>query len=185
MQQRNPIFSSFFCLLCLAFALSSVSIQAQNNDVPILEAKPVPPKKPSASHMLRPLYRAGLHGGLLSGYGFSGAITLPLRISIQGTFFLMKFSDNLFYSFGTEFQYHFSDPRTHNLYILLGSGYYYNSTNSTNTLNNPFRLGIGFGYHYFLTPEWMVDLQLNITWFTGFGSSILPLPQAGIFYVFE
>ncbi len=163
----------------------SINASVAQNNVPVLEAKPQPPKPKVKQKVTKPLYRAGLHGGLLSGYGFSGAITLPFRLSIQGTFFLMKFSDNLFYSAGAEFQYHFSDPHTHNLYMLLGTGYYYNSTNSDNTLDNPLRLGLGFGYHYYLNKSWLFDLQLNITWFTGFGSSVLPLPQVGFFYVFE
>jgi hypothetical protein len=91
------------------------------------------------------------------------------------------------FNIGGEVQYAFSRSDAGRLYSLLGMGFYGTWAEDTargNVIANPFRIGIGIGYEYFTSPNFVISFAGAITYFPN-TSEFFPLPEVGFFYYFR
>jgi hypothetical protein len=124
----------------------------------------------------------GFFAGPTSGLGVSFRHHLRIPFSYQITAGIIKVDDRLLYDFGGEVQYDLSRGEGSRFFVVGGLGYYYAGRSSHNDIDAPARLGFGAGAEVGISPAIGATLELLFTIFTD--GTILPLPQAGIFYYF-
>jgi hypothetical protein len=136
-------------------------------------------------------FAMGLNIGLLSGAGLAGRASFPGGFSVQLAFLPVSVPGEKYtthFNIGGEGQYSFSRSNTGRLYGLLGMGYYGTWSDRAdlkgNVIENPFRMGLGLGYEYFTTPNFVIALSAAITYFPTTGE-FFPLPEFGMFYYFK
>jgi hypothetical protein len=168
----------------LVIALSSLSLQAQTAPADTMGTVGMDFKNNT-------YFAVGANIGLLSGAGLAARASFPgglaaqlafLPISVPGATYTTHFN------IGAEVQYGFNRTASGRLYSLLGMGYYGtwsdDSTKPGNVIANPFRIGIGLGYEYFTSPNFVIALSGAITYFPN-TSEFFPLPEIGFFYYFK
>jgi hypothetical protein len=124
----------------------------------------------------------GLFAGPTSGLGVSFRHHLRIPFSYQITAGIINVDDRLLYDFGGDLQYDLSRGEGSRFFVAGGFGYYYAGRSSHNDINAPGRLGFGAGAELGIGPAIGATLELLFTVFTD--GTILPLPQAGVFYYF-
>jgi hypothetical protein len=137
-------------------------------------------------------YAIGLNVGLVSGAGLAGRASFPNGLAAQMAFFALSVPGDKYgthFNIGGELQYSFSSNNSGRVYSLLGLGYYDTSYQDTafgdgNAVANPFRIGLGIGYEWFTTRNFVIALSLPITYFPT-TSEFFPVPQVGFFYYFK
>jgi hypothetical protein len=136
-------------------------------------------------------FAVGLNVGLLSGAGLAGRASFPGGFAVQLAFLPVSVPGEKYtthFNIGGEGQYAFSQSNTGRLYGLLGMGYYGTWSERAdlkgNVIENPFRIGLGIGYEYFTTPNFVIALSGAITYFPS-TSEFFPLPEFGMFYYFR
>ena len=89
---------------------------------------------------------------------------------------------------GAEAQYSFIRKPDWRLYSLLGMGFYTSTSSDSakpgNRIANPFRLGLGLGYEWFASDQFVVSLAGALTYFPN-TSEFLPTPEVGLFWYFR
>jgi hypothetical protein len=126
----------------------------------------------------------------LSGTGLSGRMSLPGGMTVQTTFFLMTIGKYFHFNIGGEVQYAFVRNKSGRLYAMLGLGYYSSTFKDETTgkteeaIADPFAIGLGFGYEFFVSAPVVVSLAAPITYFPETGK-VFPLPQIGFYYYFR
>ncbi len=121
---------------------------------------------------------AGSAGGL--GVSFRHHLRTPLSYQITGG--IIKADKRLLYDIGAEVQYDFSRGADARYFVGGGISYFYSGTSGHNDMLGPARIGLGLGGEFSVTPVLSATAELLFTYFTD--GTILPLPQAGIFYYF-
>jgi hypothetical protein len=137
-------------------------------------------------------YAVGLNIGLLSGSGLAARASFPGGLAGQMAFFAVSVPGDKYsthFNIGGELQYSFSRNRSGRLYSLLGLGFYDTGYQDTtfgdgSAIANPFRIGIGIGYEYFTSPNFVISISGAITYFPT-TSEFFPLPELGLFYYFK
>jgi hypothetical protein len=136
-------------------------------------------------------FAVGANFGLLSGAGLAARASFPGGFSAQIAFLPISVPGEKYtthFNIGGEMQYAFSQSNTGRLYSLLGMGYYGTWSDRSdltgNVIENPFRIGLGVGYEYFTTPNFVIALSGAITYFPTTGE-FFPLPEVGFFYYFK
>ena len=128
------------------------------------------------------LFGLGLAGGPASGIGLSFRHHLPLAFSYQLTGGVIKVDEKLYYSVGGEFQYDLVRSERTRIFAVGGLGYYY-AGEGRNEMEGPGRLGLGVGGEFQVYEGLHGIAEGVFTYFTD--GTILPLPQAGLFYYFR
>lgn len=182
---------SVLCLATMVMATSS-SLLAQFSTTP-----PPPPAAPDTmstvgqDFLRNSYYAVGANIGLLSGAGLAARASWPGGIAGQIAFFAMSVPGEKYgthFNIGGELQYAFSRNNSGRLYSLLGMGYfdtsYQDTSYSGNAIANPFRIGLGIGYEYFTSPNFVISISGAITLFPTTGE-FFPVPQLGFFYYFK
>jgi hypothetical protein len=124
----------------------------------------------------------GLFAGPASGLGVSFRHHLRIPLSYQVTAGIIKVDDRLLYDLGGEVQFDLSRGEGSRFFVVGGFGYYYAGRSSNNEMKAPGRLGLGAGAELGISPAVGATVELLFTCFTD--GTVLPLPQAGIFYYF-
>lgn len=175
------IFSSLLLLSVFTFQLSAQP--APGGD------PPAPGTGGGDDYYRTAAYGVGLNVGLLSGAGLSGRATFPGGFSAQLAFFVMTLGDYLHFNVGGEAQYGLIRKNDNRLYALLGMGLYSSTlksdtTDRGNVIANPFRVGLGLGYEYFTSQNFVIAISGAITYFPT-TSEVYPLPEIGFFWYFR
>jgi hypothetical protein len=130
------------------------------------------------------VFGLGLHASLTSGAGISfkhHLAKIPFAYQITGGIWKSKSTE--FSNIGIEAQYDLSVSDGNRLYAALGFGHYYKG-DSTNDLDGPTRIGLGFGYELPFSRAINISANLLVTSFQPSGE-ILPLPSIGIHIYFK
>lgn len=178
-------------ILCLVMAMATAPhLNAQFSTTP-----PPPPAETMSTvgqdFLHNSYYAVGLNVGLLSGAGLAARASWPAGWAAQFAFFAMSVPGEKYgthFNIGGELQYAFSRTNSGRLYSLFGLGYYDTSYQDTaysgNAIANPFRTGLGIGYEYFTSPNFVISLSGAITFFPTTGE-FFPVPELGLFYYFK
>jgi hypothetical protein len=180
-------------ILCLVIAMATAPrLQAQFSTTP--PPSPAGPDTMSTvgqDFLNNSYYAVGLNVGLLSGAGLAARASWPAGWAGQFAFFALSVPGEKYgthFNLGGELQYAFNRNRSGRLYSLLGMGYYDTSYQDTafsgNAIANPFRIGLGIGYEYFTTSNFVISLSGAITYFPT-TSEFFPIPELGMFYYFK
>jgi hypothetical protein len=137
-------------------------------------------------------FAVGLNVGLLSGAGLAGRVSFPGGFSAQAAFFIVSVPGDDYgthFNIGGEAQYAFARTNSGRLYSVLGLGYYSTSRSDSarsgqEAIANPFRIGVGLGYEWFTTRNFVISTALAVTLFTATGDFV-PVPEIGFFYYFR
>lgn len=136
----------------------------------------------------RQSFGIGVNAGLVSGAGLSGRATFPGGFITQASFFVMTFGQWTHFNIGGEAQYSFIRKPDWRLYSLLGMGFYSSTTSDSarpgNRIANPFRLGLGLGYEWFASDQFVVSIGGALTYFPN-TSEFLPTPEVGLYWYFR
>jgi hypothetical protein len=133
--------------------------------------------KPKYEHAL------GFAGGFSSGMGLSYRQYLNENLLAQGTFAILKTTDNFFYNIGGEVQLNLNFEKFTRFYVWTASAYFFNDDNNgKNKIKGPFRLGTGIGVEIFYYDRLGINLEGGFMYFSD--GQILILPQAGFYYYF-
>jgi hypothetical protein len=127
------------------------------------------------------IFGVGLFGGPTSGVGLSFRHHLPNPLSYQITGGIIK-QNEVDYAIGGELQFDIGRSPWNRIYTAVGIGYYYSGTSERNELSAPFRCGVGLGGEVLLGPGIHLSVELLFTFFSD--NTVMPLPQAGVFYYF-
>jgi len=160
-------------LVLVAFALMCPAAAAQVSS----------PGESGAVGFTRSAYGLGLFAGYASGIGLSFRHHLPGRFSYQLTGGIIKQKDRLWYTFGAEGQFDLSRMSAYRVYVAAGAAYYFEGPENHNEVEGPERIGLGVGGELSLGERFTLEADLLFTWFSD--GTILPLPQAGIYYYFD
>ncbi|MBC8145485.1 MAG: hypothetical protein H7X80_07855 [bacterium] len=182
----------FVCLLLIVTATSSMRAQFGSTPAPTPVAPPDSMSTVGDDFNRNPYYAVGMNVGLLSGAGLGARASWPGGLAAQFAFFALSVPGDKYsthFNIGGELQYSFSRNRSGRLYSLLGFGYYSTGYQDTafgdgNAVANPFRTGIGIGYEYFTSPNFVISLSGAITFFPS-TSEWFPIPEVGFFYYFK
>ena len=123
-------------------------------------------------------FTAGPAGGL--GISFRHHLRTPFSYQITGG--IIKADKRLMYDLGAEIQYDFSRSPDARYYVGGATGYFFSGQTARNDMAGPGRLGFGLGGEFTVSPTLCGAVELLFTYFTD--GTILPLPQAGIYYYF-
>jgi hypothetical protein len=139
----------------------------------------------------RNLYFAvGANIGLLSGAGLAARVSFPGGFAVQMATLPVSVPGETYsthWNIGGEAQYAFVRSASGRLYSLLGMGFYgtwAEDTSRGNVIANPFRIGVGLGYEYFTSRNFVISFAGAITYFPN-TSEFFPLPEVGFFYYFR
>jgi hypothetical protein len=130
----------------------------------------------------RQVFGIGLTAGPIDGAGISFRHHLPALFSYSVNAGIIKVDQNLHYAIGGDIQYDLARSTNGRYFLLLGIGYYYSGSTSTNEMKGPFRTGLGVGAEFAANGPLHVSLMGAFTFFSD--GTILPLPQIGILYYF-
>jgi hypothetical protein len=179
--------------------LVGTAVQAQPTGTPTTSTPASPTPAPAKSepidttHGLALYYRdytfgVGLNAGLFSGAGLSGRFLMPQGLAFQLSFFVISVGQWTHFNIGGEAQYSFARRDDWRLYSVLGMGYYTSTTSDTafpgNRIAEPFRLGLGVGYEWFVGEQFTLDGALALTYFAS-TSKFLPTPRFAMHFYFR
>ena len=128
------------------------------------------------------VFGIGLAAGSSSGMGLSFRHHLPAAFSYQITGGVIKVDDKLHYDIGAELQYDFIRSSSTRVFAMTGLGYYHAGDKDNNELEGPARAGAGIGGEFRFLDSFHAIIEGVFTYFSD--GTILPLPQAGIYYYF-
>ena len=136
----------------------------------------------------RQAFGIGLSASLISGAGLSGRATFPGGFITQASFFVITVGEWTHFNIGGEVQYSFIRQPDWRLYSMLGMGFYTSTSDDTtkpgNRIANPFRMGLGIGYEWFASEQFVVSLGGALSYFPSTGQ-FLPTPEVGLFFYFR
>lgn len=136
-------------------------------------------------------FAVGVSAGLLSGAGLAARLSLPGGSAFQLAFLPVSVPGEKYtthFNIGVEGQYSFVQSNSGRLYGLVGMGYYGTWSDrpdlTGNVIESPFRMGIGVGNEFFVSPNFVFALSGAIAYFPR-TSEFFPLPEIGLFYYFK
>jgi hypothetical protein len=136
----------------------------------------------------RQSFGVGVNAGLISGAGLSGRATFPGGFITQATFFVITAGKWTHFNIGAEAQYSFIRKPDWRLYSMLGMGFYSSTSSDSakpgNRIANPFRMGLGLGYEWFASDQFVISIGGALTYFPT-TSEFLPTPEVGMFWYFQ
>ena len=133
--------------------------------------------------MRRNVFGLGFAGGPASGLGISFRHHLPSTISYQLIGGVIKATDKLHYSIGTEIQFDLNRTTDLRFYAAGGLSYFFAGVEGHNEMKGPGRIGLGVGVETGLRGSgFNISGDLLFTYFTD--GTVLPLPQLAIHYYF-
>ncbi len=136
----------------------------------------------------RQAFGIGLNASLISGAGLSGRATFPGGFITQASFFVITLGEWTHFNIGGEVQYSFIRQPDWRLYSMLGMGFYTSTSDDTtkpgNRIANPFRMGLGIGYEWFASEQFVVSLGGALSYFPS-TAEFLPTPEVGLFFYFR
>jgi len=127
------------------------------------------------------VYGLGVAAGWASGVGVSFRAHLPSKSSFQGVFGIIKTSDKLSMSLGTEYQYDLVRGSATRFYVAPAVSYFYYG-NGRNEVSGPFRVGLGAGGEFNIRESLHLSLEGMFVFFSD--GRVIPLPQAALHYYF-
>ena len=130
----------------------------------------------------RSLFGLGIFGGPAGGLGVSFRHHLRSAFSYQVTGGIIKVDDKLNYDIGVEIQYDLDRGSTGRFFAAGAASYFYSGRNGVNEMNGPGRVGLGVGGEAFIGNGFHATADILFTYFSD--STVLPLPQFGVFYYF-
>ena len=147
-----------------------------------MTAQVVVSERGSETSMRTDVFGLGFVGGPATGLGLSFRHHLPSPFSYQIVGGIIKATDRLYYSVGTEFEYDLSRTSVIRFYAAAGLSYFYSGISSHNDMTAPTRMGIGIGAETTAGRGFHVNGDLLFTYFSD--GTVLPLPQIGLHYYF-
>ncbi len=136
----------------------------------------------SQTTMRTNVFGVGFAGGPATGLGISFRHHLPSAFSYQLIAGIIKATDRLYYSLGTELQYDLSRMPGMRFYAAGGMSYFYSGVSGNNQMKAPGRVGLGVGIESGLPSGFNLSGDLLFTYFTD--GTVLPLPQIAFHYYF-
>ncbi len=128
------------------------------------------------------VFGVGFAGGPATGLGISFRHHLPSPFSYQVVAGIIKATDRLYYSLGTELQYDLSRMPGMRFYAAGGMSYFYSGVSGNNDMKAPARAGLGIGVESGLPSGFNLSGEILFTYFTD--GTVLPLPQIAFHYYF-
>jgi hypothetical protein len=141
-------------------------------------------------------FGVGAQAGLMSGMGLGVRIHPIGRMSVQIAGGAISGGESVAASVGMEGQFDFDWRDRSRFYGFVGMGYYTNGeeelTLAAKTwepgkedprLKSPFRAGIGLGYEWDISNVLIFSACVGFTYFSE--GMFLPLPQIGLYYMFD
>lgn len=138
----------------------------------------------------------GAQAGLMSGMGLGVRVHPAGRFSVQLAGGALSGGESVMASVGAEGQYDFDWRERSRFYGFVGLGFYTNGeeelTESAGTwaigkedprLKSPFRAGVGIGYEWDISNVLIFSASVAFTYFSE--GQFLPLPQLGLYYMFD
>lgn len=141
------------------------------------------PPKPSGRDLQESVFGLGFSAGFASGIGLSFRHHLPGKLCYQIVGGIVKTKDKLMSSIGGELQYDLQRSASTRFFMVGAAGYYYSGTESVNTMEAPFRAGLGIGGEIPLSEAMGLTGELLFTYESD--GTVLPLPQASFHYYFN
>ena len=147
-------------------------------------------------YMQKAHWGVGAQAGLLSGMGV-GVRYHPLgRFQVQLAGGAISGGEGLAAAVGIEGQLDFDWRDRSRFYGFVGMGYYTNGEEELTVaagtwepgkedprLDSPFRAGVGLGYEWDISHTLIFSASVAFTYFSE--GTFLPLPQAGVYYLFD
>jgi hypothetical protein len=139
-------------------------------------------------------FGVGAQAGLMSGMGVGVRIHPIGRMSVQLAGGAISGGEGVAASVGAEGQFDFDWRDRSRFYGFIGMGYYTNGENDLTyeewlakkedpRLRSPFRAGLGFGYEWDISNVLIFSASVAFTYFSE--GMFLPLPQVGLYYMFD
>ncbi len=141
-------------------------------------------------------FGVGAQAGLMSGMGVGVRVHPVGRLSAQIAGGAFSGGEGVMASVGAEGQFDFDYRDRSRFYGFIGLGYYTNGeeelTDAAGTwepgkedprLDSPFRAGIGLGYEWDISNVLIFSASVAFTYFSE--GMFLPLPQVGLYYMFD
>lgn len=136
----------------------------------------------------------GAQAGLMSGMGVGVRYHPRGRFCAQLTGGGISGGDGLAAAIGIEGQYDFDWRERSRFFGFVGMGYYTNGEEELTfeeweqgkedpRLESPFRAGVGLGYEWDISNTLIFTANVAFTYFSS--GSFLPLPQIGLYYLFD
>jgi hypothetical protein len=134
-----------------------------------------------ADNFAQNVYGLGFAGGAATGLGVSFRAHFPSRFSLQAVAGIIKDSERLSSSLGFQVQYDLVRGQKTRFYSGAGMSYFYSGSGS-NTLEGPFRFGLGIGGEFAIQDALSGSIEGMFTFFND--GVIVPLPQLSLHYYF-
>jgi hypothetical protein len=139
-------------------------------------------------------FGVGAQAGLMSGMGVGVRVHPAGRMSVQVAGGALSGGEGVMASFGIEGQYDFDWRGRSRFYGFVGMGYYTNGEEELTfeewqqgkedpRLKSPFRAGLGLGYEWDISNVLIFSANIAFTYFSE--GMFLPLPQVGLYYMFD
>ncbi len=175
----------------LVFALAALSFLAMN----ALQAQAQ--SEGSRGYYTEKLrFGVGAQAGLMSGMGIGVRVHPMGRMSVQIAGGAISGGEGVAASVGAEGQFDFDWRDRSRFYGFVGLGYYTNGEEELTVaagtweqgkedprLKSPFRAGIGLGYEWDISNVLIFSASVAFTYFSE--GMFLPLPQLGLYYMFD
>ncbi|MDH7514719.1 MAG: hypothetical protein QHI48_02420 [Bacteroidota bacterium] len=176
----------FLCTSGMSGQSSAGALQPLSREaVTLWSTSAVPANAPQNEDMFKnnTLWAVGFHLGLLSGIGVSGRFHPPGRFAFQLTAGGIGLKDVVTFNSGLEVQFDFDTDRRTRFYGYAAAGYYYWEDKAGVQDIGPFRAGLGVAYEWDISPKLIFMANLGVTYFST--GTVLPIPQAGLYYYFN
>lgn len=139
-------------------------------------------------------FGVGAQAGLMSGMGLGVRIHPAGRMGVQLAGGAISGGESVAASIGIEGQYDFDWRDRSRFFGFVGMGYYTNGEEELTfeeweqgkedpRLNSAFRAGIGIGYEWDISNVLIFSANIAFTYFSE--GMFLPLPQIGLYYLFD
>lgn len=131
-------------------------------------------------------FNLGVKLGVVSGSGICfGMDRIEKDWSVDVTIMPIALKNFNLTLLGMSVKYSLQDLERYNLYLNAGMSYnYFAEAGTGNKREDPFRVGIGFGFMQFISTYIAYDIQLLGTYFTNTGD-FYPVPQIALQYHFK
>jgi hypothetical protein len=113
--------------------------------------------------------------------GVSFRTHFPSKSSLQLAFGVIKVTERLSLSLGSEYQYDLVRGQSTRFFVNAALGYFY-SGSERNEMASPFRAGVGVGGEFAVREALHMTVEGVFTYFSD--GTILPLPQLAVHYYF-
>ena len=148
----------------------------------LAQGQVVAPSKETDQPLRQSLFGLGIFGGPAGGFGISFRHHLPSAFSYQVTGGIINVDDKLKYDIGVELQYDLVRGPSGRFFAAGAASYFFSGKGGVNEIEGPGRVGLGVGGELFIGAGFHASADLLFTYFSD--STVLPLPQVGIFYYF-